>query len=283
MTVDWREAPALRRPILVVAFEGWFDVAEAATGGLRWLADRHDAETVAEIDAEPYFDFTARRPEVRMIGNERHIFWPDNRVQAVLQPSEPHDLLLLAGVEPHLHLQGFCGDLLEVVRRYGVELVITVGSLPEATPHTRPHPVKASSTHPDLAARLGLEGPSYQGPTGLVGVLHDALDRAGVPVISLRVGVPHYVTGVTNPKGQRALLAHLQHVTGVTTSFAELDETVARWEEQVSEAVADDSDATEFVQRLEAQRDRQLEQALPSGDDLAAEFERFLQERRDED
>ncbi len=283
MTVVWRDEIVLRRPILVVGFEGWFDVAEAATGALRWLADRHDAMTIAEIDAEPYFDFTARRPEVRMIGGQRHIFWPDNRIQAIIQADQPHDLLVLAGVEPHLQLRGFCADLIEIVRERNAELVITVGSLPEAHPHTRPHRVKASSTNTELASRLGLEGPTYQGPTGLVGVLHHALDREQIPVISLRVGVPHYVTGVANPKGQRALLQHLQHVTGVATDHGELDEAVAEWERQVDNAVSDDDAAVDFVRRLEAQVDRMFEQALPSGDDLAAEFERFLEERRDDD
>ncbi|MDH4148497.1 MAG: PAC2 family protein [Acidimicrobiia bacterium] len=283
MTVAWQELGALNRPILVVAFEGWFDVAEAATGALSWLSARHDGRVVASIDPEPYFDFTARRPEVRMVEGKRQIFWPANEVTAVVLPDEPHDLLLLAGVEPHLRWATFSNDLVEIVRRSRAEMVITVGALPEAMPHSRPPRVKGSSTTPELAARLGLEGPTYQGPTGLVGVLHAALDREQVPVISLRVGVPHYVTTTANPKAQRALLEHLQHVTGVETEFAELNDAVVEWELQVNQAVQADPEASAFVARLEAEVDRQLESNLPSGEDLAKEFEQFLQERRDDE
>jgi proteasome assembly chaperone (PAC2) family protein len=283
MTIVWRDRAPLTRPILVLAFEGWFDVASAATDAIRWMASHYGADEMAGIDPEPYFDFTARRPVVKIVGGERRIVWPENQALAVRLPEEARDLLVLAGVEPHLRWATFSADLTEIARGAGAEMVITLGALAEAVPHSRPNRVKGSSTDPELARRLGLEGPTYQGPTGLVGVLHDALHREGLPVISLRAAVPHYVAGTPNPKAQRALLEHLQHVTGVTTDFAELNDAVAAWERQVNAAVADDADAQAFVARLEAQVDRQLEQALPTADDLAAEFERFLQERRDEE
>jgi proteasome assembly chaperone (PAC2) family protein len=284
MTVVWRqEPPKLRHPILVVGFEGWFDVAKGATGALDWLADHLDADDVAGIDPEPYFDFTARRPTVRLDGGERVIDWPRNEIRAVRLEDQGHDLLLLAGTEPHLRWRTFSEDLVEVAKATRAELVITLGSMAEAVPHTRPPEVKGSSTQAALAARLGLGSPTYQGPTGIIGVLHDTLDRERIPVISLRVGVPHYVSGPPNPRAMRSILEHLQHVTGVATNSSGLDGLVSEWQEQVNSAVAEDSEASSYVRQLERQVDERLSEDLPSGDDLAAEFERFLEERRDED
>jgi len=334
MTVEWQTSPdpGLRHPILVVAFEGWFDVARAATGAVQWLVDQFEATPLAAVDPEPYFDFTTRRPLVKMENGERIIVWPENvcrtaltlteRASSAVGPGEaaeppepaddpvevaggrepepepepaaqadaaadpitsaPHDLLLIAGVEPHLRWRSFSDDLVEIVRSTGAELVITLGALAEAVPHTRPHLVKGSCTNDELATRLGLDRPTYQGPTGLVGVLHDTLDRQKIPVISLRVGVPHYVTGTTNPKAQRALLEHLQHVTGVPTRSAGLAQAVAEWETQVNSAVSEDTEASAYVQQLERHADQRLAETMPSGDDLAAEFERFLREQREE-
>lgn len=286
MTVVWDEEQieGLRHPILVVAFEGWFDVARAATGAVTWLADQLDARPVASIDPEPYFDFTARRPTVRVVNGERVIEWPENRCRvAHVEDEAAHDLVLLSGVEPHLRWRTFSRDLIEVAQRTASELVITLGALAEPVPHTRPHLVKGSSTNAGLAARLGLDRPSYQGPTGLVGVLHDQLDHERIPVISLRASVPHYVTGTANPKAQRALLEHLQHVTGVPTRSAGLAVAASEWEAQVDAAVADDTEASAYVKQLELHIDQRLAQEMSSGDDLAAEFERFLREQRDED
>lgn len=284
MTVLWRrEPPRLRRPILVVGFEGWFDMARGATGALEWLADRLDAEELADIDPEPYFDFTDRRPTVRLEGGQRVIDWPRNGVRAASLDDQAHDLLLLPGIEPHLRWRTFSNDLVEVARSTGAELVITLGSLAEEVPHTRAPRVTGSSTTPALAARLGLSSPSYQGPTGIVGVLHDTLDHEGIPVISLRVGVPHYVSGPPNPKAMRALLEHLQHVTGVATSWAGLNEPAEEWQRQVDGAVSQDAEAVAYVHQLERRADAALQSGLPTGEDLAAEFERFLEERRDEE
>ncbi|MPY92803.1 MAG: PAC2 family protein [Acidimicrobiia bacterium] len=284
MSVLWRhEPPGLRRPILVVGFEGWFDVAKGATGALDWLADQVEADEVAAIDPEPYFDFTARRPTVRLEAGQRVIDWPANAVRAAVLGDEGHDLLLLAGTEPHLRWRTFSEDLVEVARATSAELVITLGSMAEAVPHTRAPQVKGSSTNPALAARLGLSSPTYQGPTGIVGVLHDTLDRERIPVISLRVAVPHYVSGPPNPKAMRSLLQHLQHVTGVATNWVGLNEPADDWQRQVDGAVSQDSEASAYVDQLERQADAALQDDLPSGEDLAAEFERFLQERRDED
>lgn len=280
MTVVWRDFSALSRPIFIVAFEGWFDVAEAATGAVQWMAKHFGADDVAGIDPEPYFDFTARRPEVKMVDGERIIEWPANDCSVARLPGIGHDLVLLAGVEPHLHWQNFTQDLVEVTRTTHAELVITLGAMADAVPHTRPPLVKGSSTNATLATRLGLDRPSYQGPTGLIGVLHDRLDREHIPVISLRVAVPHYVASSPNPKATRALLQHLQHVTGVSTAHNGLGPVSDAWEHQVSAAVAEDEEVSAYVTRLEGQIDARMTQQLPSGDDLAAEFERFLRDER---
>lgn len=282
MSIVWRDRAPLKRPILVVAFEGWFDVANAATDAVRWLARHYEADEMAGIDAEPYFDFTTRRPEVRIVDGERIIVWPANDCASAGLPGS-HDLVLLAGVEPHLRWRGFCDDLLEVIHETGTELVITLGALADRVPHTRPSQVKGSSTSDELASRLGLDRPSYQGPTGLIGVLHDRLDREGVPVISLRVAVPHYVATPPNPKATQALLRHLERVTGVSTSYVGLTPKVELWEEHVGSAVAADGEVSAYVRQLESQEDARLAEQLPSGDDLAAEFERFLREQRPED
>lgn len=280
MTVVWRDFSSLSRPILIVAFEGWFDVAEAATGAVRWLSRHYEADDVAGIDPEPYFDFTARRPEVKLVDGERIIEWPANDCSVARLPEHGHDLVLLAGIEPHLRWQSFTQDLIEVVRTTGSELVITLGAMADAVPHSRPPLVKGSSTTAALASRLGLDRPSYQGPTGLIGVLHDRLDRCDIPVISLRVAVPHYVATSPNPKATLALLRHLEHVTGVPTAHAGLLRVAEAWEKQVDAAVSADDEVSAYVRRLEEQADRRLDQQLTSGEDLAAEFERFLREQR---
>ncbi|MEZ5237052.1 MAG: PAC2 family protein [Acidimicrobiales bacterium] len=280
MTVVWRDFSALSRPILILAFEGWFDVAEAATGAVRWLANHYDADDVAGIDPEPYFDFTARRPEVKLVDGERIIEWPANDCAVARLPEHGHDLVLLAGIEPHLRWQNFCQDLIEVIRTTAAELVITLGATADAVPHSRPPLVKGSSTTAALASTLGLDRPSYQGPTGLIGVLHDRLDREHIPVISLRASVPHYVASSPNPKATLALLQHLEHVTGVPTAHSGLVRVAEAWERQVDAAVSADDEVGAYVRRLEEQNDRRLVQDLPSGEDLAAQFEQFLREQR---
>ena len=283
MAVIWEATlPTLRRPILVVAFEGWFDVAKGATGAVRFLVERHNGYLVASIDPEPYFDFTARRPTVRMDNGERVIEWPGNRAMAVNLPEQTHDLVLLAGVEPHLRWRSFSADVVEICRQFKVELVITMGSLADSIPHSRPPAIRSSSTSASLASRLGLERPSYEGPTGLIGVLHHELGSEGIPVISLRAAVPHYIAGTPNPKAMRAMLEHLQHVTGVATDSSGLNQRVTDWEIQVDSAVAADDDASSYVRQLEQQIDHRLATDLPSGDDIAAEFERFLAEGHDD-
>ncbi len=278
-TADDHLAGQLDRPILAVAFRGLFDAAGSATSAVEWLAERLDGTVVGEVDPETFYDFTQQRPIVEFDDRgARQVSWPSNRVVAVRTPDGQRDLVLVSGVEPHLRWRTFSEALRSAAALTSSQLVVTLGSMSGMSPHTRPPVVTASSANRDLADRLGLDRPSYQGPTGLVGVLTDALDRAGVPVISLRVSVPYYLPDSPNPKATRALLRRFEQVSGVDTAFAALDGPAGEWQQRVDEAVAGDPEVTAHVRRLEGQVD-QSEDLMPRGDDLAAELEAFLRDQ----
>ena len=279
--LTWYDLPTLRSPLLLVAFEGLFDAAEAATAALHWIRERTEASAVAMIDPEPYFNFQEARPTVRIDGDgERVIDWPTTEIYSVNTDSA-RDLVVMTGVEPHLRWPSFADHVLEVARRSGCEMVVTVGAFIGMVPHTRPFSVTGSAVHPELARRLNLSRPSYQGPTGVVGVINARLERSNIPVISLRVEVPHYVPGPPNPKATQALLRRLEQTTGVTTGYADLDSEVTEWMARVDQAVLADDESREYVERLERQVDTD-EELLPTGDDLAAELELFLREQQAE-
>ena len=278
-TADDQLAAGLDRPILVVAFRGLFDAAGSATSAVEWLAERLDSVQVGDVDPETFFDFTQERPVVEFDDHDvRWIRWATNRVLAVRTAEGQRDLVLVSGVEPHLRWRTFTEALLEAATRSGSRMVVTLGSMSGMSPHTRPPAVTGSSTNRDLADRLGLDRPSYQGPTGVVGVLHDTLDRAGVPVISLRVSVPYYLPDSPNPKATRALLRRFEQVSGIDTAHADLDGPAAEWQSRVDQAVDGDEEVRAHVRRLESQVD-QSEDLMPRGDDLAAELEAFLREQ----
>jgi proteasome assembly chaperone (PAC2) family protein len=284
LTTSFEEMRPLHRPIMVVALRGWFDVAEVATDALNELCRQAPATVVASIDPDCFYDFTQERPTVVFDDAElRHLTWPTNEFRVVRDPGGAHDLLVLAGVEPHLRYATFADCIIHVARQVGCEVVVTVGAAAEAVPHTRPPMVVGSSTNAALAAALGLLRPQYQGITGVVGVLQQRLDAAGMPAVSLRVGVPHYLGNAKHPQSSAALLAHLEHVLGVPTGHDSLAEDAMRWRSLHDEAVAEDDQASAYVAMLERDFDQRAEASMPSADDLAAEFERFLREQRDED
>ena len=287
LTLAVDELAPLRSPIMVVALRGWFDVAEVATDALDHLVSAglgagRAAPVIGTIDPDPFYDFTQERPEV-WIGDddERHIRWPTNDVR-VVRSDGPHDLVVLAGVEPHLRYATFADSIIEVAVRLRCDVVVTVGAAAEAVPHTRIPPVVGSSTNDGLVRALGLTRPQYQGITGLVGVLQERLERRGIPAVSLRVGVPHYLGNAKHPQSSAALLRHLEHVLGVPTGHGGLADDIARWRTLHDEAVADDTQASVYVRMLESDFDRKAEAAMPSADDLAADFEQFLRDQRDE-
>jgi predicted ATP-grasp superfamily ATP-dependent carboligase len=275
----WDGGPELSRPVLVVAFAGWFDAAQAATTAVQWLEGHHRATRCAAIDPDGFFDFQQERPEIRLTDEGlRELAWPEPVFMAA-STGVAHDLVLLATVEPHLRWPTYASLVTDVAQRVGCELVVTLGAVPSTVPHTRPFPVFGSTTTPALASRLGLQQPQYEGPTGIVGAVHDRLDAIGVPAIAARVSVPHYAAGLPSPKAAMALVAFLERVTGIPTGHGELGPAALEWEREVAEAVAGDEELSSYVPGLEAEHDRDAD-SLPSGDDLAAEFERFLREQR---
>lgn len=282
LTTAFEMLTPLNRPIMVLALRGLFDIAEVATDAVDTLTIDRVAPIVASIDPDPFYDFTQERPQVEFDDSDiRQILWPVNEFRIARFASGAHDMVLLAGVEPHLRYATFADAIITVARALDCEMVVTLGAAPEAIPHTRPAHVVGSSTNDGLVRALGLSRPQYQGVTGLVGVLQERLDRAGIPAVSLRVGVPHYLGNAKHPQSSAALLVHLEHVLGVPTGHATLAQDAMRWRSLHDEAVAEDDQAAPYVMMLEHDYDRRMEAALPTGDDLAAELEKFLRDQRD--
>src|SRR5919205_1440302 len=277
--------PELTRPVLVAAFRGWNDGAQAASLAAGYLAKTWGAERFAEVDPEGFFDFQAARPHVSLEeGLTRRIDWPETVFYHARPDGLDRDVVLMLGIEPNLRWRTFTELVVGLTGELEIELLITLGALLADVPHTRPAPVTGSASDSDLVERLGLSASRYEGPTGIVGVLHDACGTSGIPSASLWAAVPHYVSLTPSPRGALALCERLGGVLGVEIESDELDEAARSYEEQVSEAVASDEETAQYVDELERRSD-QLEEAteLPSGDALAAELTRFLRERDEED
>ena len=281
--LDFRpdEVGTLDRPVLLVGLEGWFDAAGAATQAVSAFVSSPDALTVGAVDPDPFYDFTQQRPQVTIDDDIREILWPSN--DFVLQRGNGHrDVIGLIGVEPHLHWRTYVEAIVTVSTALRCEAVVTVGSNAEALPHTRIPPVTGSTAHAELARRLGLVAPSYEGITGIAGVLQTDLEARGIPAISLRVGVPHYLMNAEHPQSAAALVRHLSHVLDVPTTL-DLGEQISRWREVHDEIVSSDEQLKMYVRMLEAEFDRRSEAAIPTADDLGAEFESFLRDHRDDE
>jgi proteasome assembly chaperone (PAC2) family protein len=280
----WDDIEPLRNPVMLVALRGLFDIGGVATSALDWMLKERDFAVVADIDPDPFFDFTQERPEVFTDENdERQIRWPENEFTVIRYPEGARDMVVLNGVEPHVSWGVFSQSVVEVAKGLGCTLVISLGAAAEQVPHSRVPFVVGSTTNDDLASRLGLSRPQYQGPTGVAGVLLDALDQAKMPNISLRVGVPHYLMHAQHPKSAAALLQHLQHVLGIPTDHANLQKEISRWQELHDAAVEGDPQASAYVEMLEHRHDQLVEKNMPSGDDLAAELEEFLRNQSDDE
>jgi proteasome assembly chaperone (PAC2) family protein len=272
----------LRRPVLIAAFEGWNDAGSAASQAADWLTSRFGATKVAAIDPQDHFDFQSVRPTVELAdGVTRDLRWPANEFFAV--PMEGRDLVVLRGIEPNLRWSRFCGDVLDVAAETGSEMVVTLGALLADVPHTRPVRVTGATTDPDVMARLGLHHSRYEGPTGIVGVLHDTARTADVASASLWAPVPHYVSTPPNPLATRALLDRLGQLVDVRFELDELDEEARTWRGRVDEVVSEDSDVGTYVAQLEERYDAEAETDVPSAETLAAEVEQFLRDRPDDD
>jgi proteasome assembly chaperone (PAC2) family protein len=278
------DPPQLRSPILVCAFAGWNDAAGSATTALSAAADALGAEVIAQIDPEEFFDFQANRPTISFSeGQARQIEWPGNVLMAAHAEAAERDLVLLTGTEPNLKWRTFSEGIAEAADRLGVEMVVTLGALIADVAHTLPVPITGLASDSELVDRLELERSSYEGPTGVVGVLHDACSRRSIPSASLWAAVPHYVAAVPNPKAALALLRRLEGLTGVAVEASALEEESESFEAQVTNAVSANPEISELVERLESEHASQLDvgEDIPSADALAKDFERFLRQRGD--
>jgi proteasome assembly chaperone (PAC2) family protein len=274
---------SLRAPLLIAAFEGWNDAGDAASSAVRYLRDRWQAEPFASIDPEDYFDFSSTRPHVRLTDElTREIAWPTNELSAASLPGTSRDVIVLLGTEPQLKWKTFARELVEVATSMGVELVVTLGALLADVAHTRPVRVTGTAADNELVQRLGLTRSTYEGPTGIVGVLHDAFSRADIPSASLWAAVPHYVAATPSPKASLALVERAARLLSTSLFTADLQLMAANYEREVSEVVDSDDDVAAYVRRLEDHADDPDESSsleLMSGDALADELERFLREQ----
>jgi predicted ATP-grasp superfamily ATP-dependent carboligase len=268
---------------MVCAFEGWNDAGDAASSAVSFLASALEARRFARIDSEEFYDFQASRPCVRFDDRgKREIVWPTVEVFEAPAPRAPRDLVLVQGVEPSMRWRAFSSHLVDLAEALGVQVVVSLGALLGDVPHTRPVAMTGFASDPSLVERVGLQSSTYEGPTGIVGVLHGACADAGLPSASLWAGVPHYVAAATNPKAALALLRKVEALIGVSVDVSELEAAAADYERQVGLAVQSDPDIQAFVERLEQAAESEEEQApddVPSGDMLAREFQRFLRQR----
>lgn len=281
--VRWQDRPQLRRPVLIAAFEGWNDAADAASTAVRYLRDRWAARPFATIDHEDFYDFTATRPQVRLVnGLTRRIEWPETVLSWAALPGTPRDVIVLLGHEPQLKWRTFTEQIVSVATDLNVELVVILGALLADVAHSRPVRVTGTAADAELVRRLGLGRSTYEGPTGIVGVLHEALSRSHLPSASLWAAVPHYVAATPSPKASLALVERAIDLLSTTVDLEDLAIAAADYERQVSEVVAADDDVVAYVHRLESSTDDDAvaDMETVSGDALVAELERYLREQR---
>jgi predicted ATP-grasp superfamily ATP-dependent carboligase len=271
--------PTLHQPVLVAAFEGWNDAGEAATFAARFLAERWGAEPFATIDPEEFFDFTSTRPHVQLDEDGlREIVWPTTTLSSTSVPDVGLDVIFVIGSEPQLRWRTFCKEIVDVATEYEARLVVSLGALLAEIPHSRPVSVVGTAYDGELVRRLGLTQSAYQGPTGIVGVLHDAFRHAGVPSASLWAAVPTYVPSAPSPKAALALVERIGQLLSIPMVTTDLEIASASYERQIDELVADDDETAAYVSRLEQAADEAPEIAEPQGD-LIAEVERFLRDQ----
>ena len=268
---------------MVCAFKGWNDAGDAASSAVAFLASALDARRFARIDPEEFYDFQTNRPCISFSEDgARQISWPTVEVFEAAATRAPRDLVLVQGVEPSLRWQAFSSNIVDLAEALGVQLVVSLGALLGDLPHTRPVTITGHASDPALAERAGMQSSSYEGPTGIVGVMHSACVQAGLPAASLWACVPHYAAAATSPKAALALVRRVEALIGVSVDVSELESASAEYERQVELAVQSDPGIQEFVERLEQAAESDGEGSpdeVPSGDMLAREFQRFLRQR----
>ncbi|HEY2772038.1 MAG TPA: PAC2 family protein [Solirubrobacteraceae bacterium] len=285
--LQWDYRPdGLRAPAVVCAFKGWNDAADAASTAITFVGSALGARRFATIDPEDFFDFQATRPRITLNeGRTREIEWPGIELYEARVPRAPRDLILLSGSEPSFRWRTFTQVIVELVEALGAQLVVTLGALLADVPHSRPVAITGLASDAALIARLGLASSSYEGPTGIVGILHAACQQSGLPAASLWAAVPHYIAATPNPKAALALVRKLEGLVGVAVDASELETASGDYERQVNLAVQSDPDVQAFVERLEqAQSDEPGGDpgALPSGETIARDLQRFLRQRGDD-
>ncbi|HEX6210071.1 MAG TPA: PAC2 family protein [Methylomirabilota bacterium] len=281
----------LRRPVLITAFSGWNDAAEAATTAARYLASTFQAEKFAEIDPEEFYHFGLTRPQVRYkddAATEREIVWPATEFSVARAADLPRDLIIAVAIEPHLKWRTYCATVLELARRCQATLVVTLGALLAEVPHTRPVRISGSASDPELAARLGVRPSRYEGPTGIVGVLNTACREQGFATASVWANVPHYVSGIENPKAALALVQRALTLLNMQADLSDLEEASRQFDQNLAEIVAQNAKIKAYVAKLESRDTKETEPEAASGSDLppaselVAEIEQFLKQQRPE-
>ncbi len=281
--MEIHQIPALRSPVMVIAFSGWNDAGEAATGAAShllasWIESDSDVvpELIADVDVEEFYDFQVNRPTVCIDESSiRSLTWPGTQIFGLRTPELDHDFVVVRGVEPSMKWKTFAGDILDLADDLEIDMVITLGSMLADTPHTRPITVSGSGAHPEIAQRLGVEISKYEGPTGILGVIQDACVRRGIDAVSLWAAIPHYASGSPSPKAILALINALEDFLEITLPQGELVNESREWEIEVSEMAKEDSDVAEYVKALEESKDA-AELPEVSGESIARELERFL-------
>ena len=283
--MEIHQIPSLRSPIMLIAFGGWSDAGEAATGVITHLLstlngatnpETSQPELIAEVDSEDFYDFQVNRPLIFVDDSMiRSLTWPGVQIFGVRNPTGERDFVVVRGVEPSMRWRTFASELLDLADDLEVELVITLGSMLADTPHTRAIPVSGTGAHPDIAARLGVEVSRYEGPTGILAVIQDGCVRRGIDAIALWAAVPHYANGSPSPKATLALVNGLEDFLEISLPQGELPALAQEWEASVSEMVKEDSDIEEYIKTLEESKDAS-EISEESGEELAREVERFL-------
>jgi len=282
----WESRPdGLRAPALICAFSGWNDAGDAASAALTFIGESLGAERFARLDPEDFYDFQSTRPQIRLTEGARDILWPGVEIFAARVPRAPRDLILVQGPEPSMRWKAFCTHIIDLAEALGTQLVVTLGALLADVPHTHPVALTGLASDETIVEKLSLAQSTYEGPTGIVGVLHTACSDAGMPAASLWASVPHYVAAAPNPKAALALVRKVEGLVGVTVDGTELENASEEYERQVSRAVQSDPEVQAFVERLEQAAEVDTTPLgpgdLPSGDTIASEFQRFLKQQPD--
>ena len=292
--MEIHKIPALRNPVMLIAFSGWNDAAEAATGAAShilgaWTDAEHAIndqvgvvpELIADIDPEEFYDFQVNRPIVDIDESQiRSLTWPGTQIFGLATPNFDFDFIIVRGVEPSMKWKTFTHDLLDLADDLEVQRIITLGSMLADAPHSRPITVTGSGAHPEIAKRLGVEVSRYEGPTGILGVIADACLRRGIDAISLWAAIPHYASNSPSPKATLALINALEDFLEISLPQGDLHADSLEWESEVDELAREDSDVAEYVKALEESKDSALLSDV-SGEDLARELERFLRRQNE--